>query len=73
LGIACSPPDADDPFRSGSTERLEALPPLRLDLCEAFEQSMQVEGITHRARFKNRQQLRIIDREAFARTGQGPQ
>ena len=36
LGIACSAPDADDPFRSGSTERLEALPPLRLDLSEAL-------------------------------------
>jgi hypothetical protein len=36
LGIACSTADADDPFRSGSTERLEALPPLRLDLGEAL-------------------------------------
>jgi hypothetical protein len=47
------------------------LPTLRFDLGEAFEQSMQVEGITHRARFQHRQQLRIIDREAFARAWQG--
>tara|TARA_B100001564_G_scaffold315815_1_gene290771 strand:+ start:679 stop:900 length:222 start_codon:yes stop_codon:yes gene_type:complete len=73
LGIARSSADADDPLGRGGTQSLEALPTLRFDLGEAFEQSMQVEGITHRARFQHRQQLRIIDREAFARAWQGAQ
>ena len=54
LWIARSSADADDPLRCFSPECLQALPTLRFDLGEAFEQSMQVEGITHRTGFKHR-------------------
>ena len=73
LGIARSTTDADDPLGSGSTQRHQALPALRFDLGETFEQSMQVESITHRPWLKHRHQLWIIHRETFPRGGERPQ
>ena len=54
LGIASSTTDADDPPGRGSTQLVQAVPTLRLDLGETLKQSMQVEGITHRPWFKHR-------------------
>ena len=54
LGIARSTADADDPPGCGSTQLVQALPTLRFDFGKTFEQSMQVEGITHRPWFKYR-------------------
>ena len=37
LGIARSPADADDPSGCGSTQLVQAVPTLRLDLGETFQ------------------------------------
>ena len=72
LGIARSTADADDPHGRGSPQLVQAVPTLSFDLCKAFQQSMQVEGITHRPWLKHRQPLWIIHREAFPRSGKRP-
>ena len=54
LGIAGSTADADDPLGCGSTQLIQAVPTLRFDFGEAFQQPMQVEGITHRPWLKHR-------------------
>ena len=73
LGIARSTADADDPPGCSSTQLVQALPTLRFDLGETFQQSMQIQGIAHRPWFKHRQQLWIIHRETFPRGGKRPQ
>ena len=72
LGIASSTADADDPPGCSSTQLVQALPTLRFDLGETFQQSMQVESIAHRPWFKHRQQFWIIHRETFPRGGERP-
>ena len=54
LRVASPTADADDPLWRGGTQGLQALPTLSFNLGEAFEQSVQKEGITHRARLQHR-------------------